>query len=200
MTWQRVRRGFILASASYGLLVLLVTFTPFVGWYARLLAGDWYGPKGDTLIVLAGSDLDGFPNVNTVLRCMYAVQAYRSFPYRKIVVTGRGVSAHMRNLLIAEGLPPQIIVSEDRSTSTRENALFTRQLLADDPGSKILLTSDFHMFRAYRAFRKAGMQVTPSPIPDILKRNEDFGPRWEAFGEEIIETIKIVYYCSRGWI
>jgi hypothetical protein len=48
---------------SIGLLFLFVTFTPFVSWYGGTLAGQWTDPDGDTLIVLAGGDLDnGFPS------------------------------------------------------------------------------------------------------------------------------------------
>jgi len=40
--------------------------------------------------VLSGSSLDGFPEENTVLRCMYAVLAWREGGFRKIVVSGAG--------------------------------------------------------------------------------------------------------------
>lgn len=197
---MKLRRAAVSSCAALGLLMLLVTFTPFVAWYAKRLAGEWHSPKGDTLIVLAGSDLNGFPGPNTLLRCLYAVRYYEANPYRKIVVTGSAVSAHMRNLLVAEGVPAQIIVLENSARSTRENALYTSSLLAGDNGRKVLLTSDFHMFRAVRTFRKAGLQVTPSPIPDVLKRNDQLYKRWETFLEESVETAKIVYYFGRGWI
>jgi len=48
------------------------------------------------------------------------------------------------------------VVAENYSRSTRENALNTARLLAGDTGTLVLMTSDFHMYRALRAFRKAG--------------------------------------------
>ena len=187
--------------AFIGLTVLLATFTPFVSWYGGRLAGKWNDPEGDTLIVLAGADLDGgFPAENTLWRCLYAVRAYQAGHFRKIVLSGGPASRHMRDLLTAEGVPAGVLTAEDRSTSTRENALAAARLLAGDGGSKVLLTSDYHMFRAERAFRKAGLQVSPRPIPDARKRAARFIGRWPAFLDEAAETAKIAWYSVRGWI
>src|SRR5215813_5065330 len=41
--------------AGLGLLVVLVTMTPLVSWWAGALAGPWEDPAGDVLIVLGGS-------------------------------------------------------------------------------------------------------------------------------------------------
>jgi uncharacterized SAM-binding protein YcdF (DUF218 family) len=182
-------------------MFLLATCTPLVSWYGGKLAGKWNDPEGDVLIVLSGADLDGgFPAENTILRCLYAVRAYQGGHFRKIVLTGFQVGAHMRALLVAEGVPAQVLVAENSARSTRENALFTARLLAGDNGSKVLLTSDYHMFRAGRAFQKAGLNVLPRPIPDARKRALWLLRRWPAFLDEVAETVKIGYYLLRGWI
>ncbi len=198
--WTRLRRAAVFVCAALGLTVLLATFSPFVAWYARTLAGPWNDPKGDTLIVISGASLGGFPDENTVLRCIYAVRAYRQGGFRKIVISGYRTSTHMRSYLIAEGVPPEVIITEEAAKSTRENALYVARLLANDSGSKVLMTSDYHMFRAVRAFRKAGLKVAPRPIPDALKRTGTWLRLWPAFVEEAAETAKIVYYALRGWI
>ncbi|HXN49406.1 MAG TPA: YdcF family protein [Bryobacteraceae bacterium] len=198
--WIKLRRGAVLICAALGLAMLLATFSPFVGWYARRLAGPWNDPRGDILIVISGANLGEFPDENTVLRCLSAVLAYRQGGFRKIVVSGYRTSIHMRSLLIAEGVPPDAVVMEGAATSTRENALYVARLLANDPGSKVLMTSDYHMFRAVRAFRKAGLKVAPRPIPDALKRVGNPSRLWQAFVEESVETVKIAGYAFRGWI
>lgn len=198
--WTRLRRGAVFICASVGLIFLLATFSPFVAWYAWRLSGPWADPRGDVLIVLSGSSLNGFPDTNTVLRCMYAVDAWREGGFRKVVVSGHLTSAHMRSLLIAEGVPAEAVVTEDAAGSTRENALYVARMLSGETGSKVLMTSDYHMFRAVRVFRKAGLAVAPRPIPDALKR---YGARiytWSAFVDEAAESGKIVYYALRGWI
>ena len=198
--WTKLRRGAIYICAALGLTMLLATFSPFVAWYARRLAGPWNDPRGDILIVASGASLNGFPDGNTILRCMYAVYAYREGGFRKIVVSGYQTSTHMRNFLIAEGVPPSVVVTEEAANSTRENALYVARLLANDSGSKVLMTSDYHMFRAVRAFRKVGLKVAPRPIPDALKRVGNRLRLWPAFVDEAVESLKIVDYALRGWI
>ena len=198
--FARLRRGAVFICASLGLTFLLATFSPFVAWYARRLAGPWADPRGDILIVLSGSGLNGFPDENTVLRCMYAVFAWREGGFRKIVVSGYQVSPHMRCLLMAEGVPAEVVVMEGAATSTHESALYVARFLSGEAGSKVLMTSDYHMFRAVRAFRKAGLEVSPRPIPDALKRYGNHLKVWSAFVDEASESLKIVYYAFRGWI
>jgi uncharacterized SAM-binding protein YcdF (DUF218 family) len=196
-----VRRIGVWLCGSIGLLFLFVTFTPFVSWYGGKLAGQWTDPDGDTLIVLAGGDLDnGFPSNSTLWRCLYALRACQTGHFRKIVTVGFQTSRYMADLLAWEGIPAGMIVTETASRSTRENALYTAKLLAGDTGSKVLLTSDYHMFRAARAFRKAGLNFSPRPIPDAGKRGVRPLERWSVFLDEAVETVKICYYFLCGWI
>jgi len=97
-------------------------------------------------------------------------------------------------------VPAQAIQIETQSRSTRENALYVKALLAGVPGRKVLLTSDYHMFRAHRAFKKAGLEVVPRPYPDAGKRASGWTGRWPAFLDLVRETIKIGYYYAHGWI
>jgi len=92
------------------------------------------------------------------------------------------------------------VVVEDAAKSTHENALYVARLLSREAGSKVLMTSEYHMFRAVRTFRKAGLEVSPRPIPDALKRYGNYFKVWSAFVDEANESVKIVYYACRGWI
>ena len=72
--------------------------------------------------------------------------------------------------------------------------------MEETPGRKVLLTSDYHMFRAYRTFRKAGFEIAPRPFPDMLKLSSCWLCRWQAFVTLSDESAKIAYYYARGWI
>ena len=104
------------------------------------------------------------------------------------------------NFLIAEGIPREAIVAEWRSTSTRENGIETARLIQGMPGKKVLLTSDFHMYRALHVFRKQGIEVTPMAVPDVLHSTEHWNGRFSAFETMLVESVKIIYYALRGWI
>lgn len=186
---------------TLGIFLVLVTATPFVSWYARLLAGPWNDPSGDILIVL-GSDIVT-PDIigpSSFWRSVYALRVYREGHFQRIVLSGAGVAPLMRDFLLFQGVPADRILLENTSLSTRENALYTRQLLRNMPGRQVLLTSDYHMWRAFRAFRKAGLPVVPRPIPDALKRAGMWKYRWDVFLDESVETGKILYYWIRNWI
>lgn len=188
--------------AAIGLLVVLITVTPLVRWWAVALAGPWPDPRGEVLIVLGGSTVgEGLLGYSSYWRSVYCVLAYRQGGVRRIILSGGGsVAVSMQDFIVAAGVPPELIRLERASRSTRDSALFTRQLLLSEPGRKVLLTSDYHMFRAHRAFRQAGVQVLPHPIPDASKRASQWYLRWPVFIDLVVETAKIAYYFARGWL
>lgn len=196
----RVVQGLLMLT---GLLVAAVLLTPLVPWWARQLAGPWNDPTGDVLIVLGGSAEEGIIGVSSYWRSVYAVQAYRRAPFARVVVSGGGpehTAALMRDFLVGQGIPADRIMVEDRATSTHENAVYVKQLLQGLSGRKVLLTSDYHMYRAYRAFTKSGMMVAPRPFPDAIKRSSSRSERWPLFFDLCGEAGKSAYYFIRGWI
>jgi len=191
--------------ASLGLLLVLVTVTPVVYWWASVLSGPWEDPNGDVLIVLGGSLLDkGLMGQSSYWRSVYALRAWRQGSFQRIVISGGpadySTAAPMSDFLEAHGVPREAIQVEAQSRSTHENAVRVAELLTGVSGRKVLLTSDYHMFRAYHAFRKAGLDVLPRPFPDVRKRAAGWTGRWPAFLELVLETVKIGYYRARGWI
>ena len=147
------------------------------------------------------------PGYSSYLRALYGARAWRERPFQEVILAGglspnapQSLAASMADLLVAGAVPKNRIVLEEKSANTRENAILTRSLPQCCPGKVVLLTSDFHMFRARRTFEKAGLGVIPRPIPDVLKRSTHIYERWACFWVLVIETAKIAYYYVRGWI
>lgn len=186
--------------AALGAVVLLVTCTPLVSWVAaRMTGGNWTGERRGTMIVLHGAGIDEeFVGHNAYLRAMYAARYFREGKFDRVIVSGAGAGP-IRRFLMVYGVPAETIVMESASTSTHENALFTARLLAGVTGPKVLVTSDYHMSRARGAFAKAGQEVLPLPVPDVLKRVRYWDGRWSAFIDLAFETCKTAYYSLRGW-
>lgn len=202
---RRFRRWGVIALACLGGLMLVATVTPIASWWAVRLASPWEDSRGDTLIVLSGSGGSGIIGYGTYLRCEYAVFAWREGGFRRILVTGGNktgepAAVSMKMFLMAEGIPEAAILVEPRALSTRENALFSRDLLQGTGGTVVLLTSDYHTYRATHTFRKVGLNVLPRPVPDVTKRSTRWVERWPAFLEVSVESVKILYYQARGWI
>lgn len=112
----------------------------------------------------------------------------------------RSLSSIMAEYMAGSGIPRDRIFVEERSISTRENALFTKQMIGSWPGKRVLLTSDLHMFRARRTFEKVGLPAEPRPVAEVTARwNRPFD-RFPAAVSTLTELLKIVYYRARGWI
>jgi len=186
--------------AAVGLGTVLVIGTPIVTWWALVYSGPLDQPKGDVLILLAAARDDrGGISFSSYWRARHALLAWQTGGYKKIVISG-GEGPGIENFLILNGIPRDAMVAEWKSLSTRENAIETARLLEGMPGKKVLLTSDFHMYRAIRVFRKQGIDVTPLPVPDVLRAAEHYGGRFPAFETMLVETAKIVDYRLHGWM
>jgi uncharacterized SAM-binding protein YcdF (DUF218 family) len=186
---------------TIGAIILLAITTPLVGWWAQAYSGPIEQPKGDVLILLsaASDEESGGISYSSYWRARWALYAWQTGGFKKIVICGAG-DPGIHDFLVAQGIPGESVLTERRSTSTRENALETARLIQNLPGKKVLLTSDFHMYRAQRVFRKLHIDVTPMAVPDVLHSTEHWNGRFSAFETMLSESIKIVYYSLRGWI
>jgi uncharacterized SAM-binding protein YcdF (DUF218 family) len=189
------------ALAVLGAAMALILATPLTEWWARAYAGGWTGPRGETLLVLAASDEDhpALLSYSSYLRAQYAWLAWQERGFAALVVSGRAAPLMAENL-IARGVPAAAIQVESQSVSTRESAVALAAMARNWPPDPVLLTSDYHMYRARRAFEKAGLRVRPRPFPDAIKAAQRGNGRWTAFCLLVEETAKIAVYRFRGWI
>ncbi len=130
--------------------------------------------------------------------------AWRLGHFSRVIVSGgmgpQPASKSMAEYMERNGISKELITVEGRSSSTHENALYTAKLLGGDTDGLVLLTSDFHMWRAQRAFLKAGLKTESWPVPDAVKRSEHWPGRWGSFQDLVVESVKIAGYEVRGWI
>ena len=107
-------------------------------------------------------------------RFVEAAVLARRYPDAKVVVTGGSGALLLHGardadtaprLLTALGVAPDRLVLEARSRNTYENAVFTREMVAPQPGETwLLVTSAFHMPRSKALFDKAGFATLPWPV------------------------------------
>lgn len=203
---RRAGRYLVRALAAIGFWYALVTVTPIDNWWIRWLAGPWRDPQGEVLVVLGSDSTGDAIGLSSYWRSLYAVRVWREGGFRVVVVSGGAggggvsIAEQMRDFMVSQGIPASQIQVETRSHSTRENALESKAILNQLAGRKILLTSDYHMFRAYRTFRRVDIPVEPRPIPDAAKQTGSWNNRWPVFLNLCKETVKIAYYYARGWI
>lgn len=123
-------------------------------------------------------------------------------------VRKRSEADEMRVLLEEWGIPDSAILVEGGSINTRENALFSRRLLASKGiGRIILVTSAIHMPRAAGTFRKVGFDVVAAPADFRSGWGESSAifnwiPATDAMkvsSDSIHEWLGIWVYRIRGW-
>jgi uncharacterized SAM-binding protein YcdF (DUF218 family) len=139
---------------------------------------------GDVLILLGGGLYDevldlsgkGAPAAESLARLVTAARAQETLQV-PIIVSGGKVFAGkpaeaevIRRFLIDLGVPAGMIIIEDQSRDTVENARFSGAICTRRGLHKpLLVTSALHMERAVRAFAKERVKVVPLPV-NLLAR------------------------------
>lgn len=144
----------LLVAATLAFFVVFAAHTFLLDKAGKyLLKKDQLKPA-DVIVVLSGEEKE---------RIKYGVRLFKEGWSRKdrIIMSGgpavgdRSLAALMREYAVHLGIPAGDILTEDRSRSTEENALYTKKLL-DRRGYKslILVTSPYHSKRASIIFRE----------------------------------------------
>jgi len=157
--------------------------------------------KADAIVVLGASVLpSGQPALTLRARTLHAVALYKKGLAKKIICTG-GVGDYppaearaAADLAQQRGVPKSDLVLENKSTSTYENALYTKRLCQKRGWKSVIVVSDgYHLWRAQLLFRRAGLQVWTSPAPDSPTRTQPLRRAyWTA--REAILTVRDVLW------
>lgn len=178
-------------------------------------------PAADAIVLLGGDvGIPVPPRTESQLHGNRLLHAFRLFEAGKaplILVTGgnvfpqEGLSAeatYSKAILAGWGVPDDAILTESKSRNTRQNALYSHQILSAQGIDRILLvTSAFHMPRAAAVFRHAGFEVMPSPssvsVTDYRRpKLLDWWPSLGNLGKAqalMRERLGIFVYRLRGW-
>ena len=107
-------------------------------------------------------------------RVLDTIQLAHRYPQARVLVSGGGGTVFGDGVgeapIIAEylksiGIDPARIIVEDRSRTTSENAIYSRELVKPGEDERwLLVTSAWHMPRAIGAFEKAAFAVTAYPV------------------------------------
>ncbi|MEA5478808.1 YdcF family protein [Pseudanabaena galeata UHCC 0370] len=223
------------ASALIGIALVILLLSSneiFSKWLVRSL--EWqYLPNGDipqaeAIVILGGGTRPRIAprpwyEVNEAGdRILYGSWLYKQGKAPLIIVTGGraewlgdGGNPESEDMAaIAEflGVPSRAIIQESQSFNTRDNAVNTKQILAQRGINKILLvTSALHMPRSMEIFRKIGIESIAVPTDFLSVQNEnskglaavlDLLPAVDALRNTtnaIKEYIGLLVYQLAGW-
>lgn len=178
-------------------------------------------PNVDGVVVLGGavspedSAARAAPQLGEAAERIFSlIELARRYPEARVVFTGGTASLtapelreadQVKALLADLGLQESRMVFERASRNTRENALYSHDLIGPGRTERwLLVTSAYHMPRALGTFRALGWPVVAYPVDyrtssgaavfrfeplERLQRLHDAGKEW----------IGLLYYRLRGW-
>jgi len=147
---------------SAAAVLVFVSFIIFLFAYGNISNAD--GTE-EVVIVLGAGVIEDRITRPLARRLDQALYFWRENPDVTIVVTG-GLGSRaliteaeaMFMYLAARGVPPANILMEDKSTSTYENLRFANELFALQDKPVVIISNDFHLFRAVQTARRVGYE------------------------------------------
>lgn len=168
---------------------------------AVITGGENNAVPSDVIVVLgAGLRRDGRAGDALWRRSLVAAQAYHEGLAPRVICTGgtserqtRSEADACREILIGEGVPAEVIVLEDGSHSTEQNAINTKAIMAAQGWrTAVVVTDNFHMLRAGWIFSGEGIAHTRYPVPRNRVRLQ-----WNAYGF-VHELAAMHWYALKG--
>lgn len=159
-----------LAFAAVVGVVLVAGYTTYRIWEQ---GGRDDRRAADAIVVLGAAQYDGRPSPVFRARLEHAVALYREGHASYLLVTGgkahgdRTTEAEAaRAFALAEGVPAEAILVEDRSRTTLESLRGVAELMRGRGMRSGLFVSDrTHMLRVLRMARDEGLEAWGSPTP-----------------------------------
>lgn len=190
---RRIKTGKILVSAGT-LLLAAFSFGPFpdmllqpleyryapvftvekssnAKWVVVLGGGHTTDPRLPATSIIGSSSLH---------RLVEGIRLKRMLPGGKLVLSGgktfdpRPHAQITAEVALALGVDKHDLVLETSSKDTKDEAVFIKNIVKDDPF--FLVTSASHMPRSMALFQKQGMHPLPAPTGHLVKRRADHGP------------------------
>lgn len=158
---RTARRG-LLAVAILAAVLCLVAILPIL----FSLAGDSPQEADAVILLCTLPEADGSLSPLMEARVCLAADYLKAYPAATVIVTGGteagGITeaAAAKAALISLGIPEERILTEESARTTAENFTAARKMIPEGT-SAVVITSDFHAFRAKICARSGGFQDVP---------------------------------------
>lgn len=181
--WQKLPgylRYTVLALWLIYIAVCLIVFVRVIRGFSHKVPDDL-----DYIIVLGTQIKEDGPSKALFFRLDRAREYLIANPRTKVIVSGgQGYNepvteaSGMKKWLTENGIDGSRIITEDRSKTTHENLMFSKELFDHENSSFGILSSNFHLYRASLLAKKAGLKgfslipayTTPLFLPHNMLR------------------------------
>lgn len=183
-------------------LAVALLYTPLVQFLASPLVVKDPLQKADAVVVLSGGwESKGKLGKSTLERYKYGVNLFQKGYGKYLIFSGGNLwgnpseAGEMAEMAMSDGFPDEVIIAEDNSESTWENALFVKKtLLEKEIDTVVLVTSPYHSLRASVMFRDKGIKTISAPVPDSEFYKADGPDRLRIARLVLLEYIKLGLY------
>lgn len=173
--WPAMLHRVYLTALCTGLAVMAVFCIPVVRYMDLPLPED-----ADYVIVLGAQVRKTAPSRALLRRLEKALECAERMPDAKLILSGGKGSGEeiaeaecMRRYLTEHGVREERLILEDKSTTTRENLIFSDRLTGCAQSDCGILSNDFHVYRALRIAEKlgyrdaAGIDAQGDPVMEL---------------------------------
>ena len=167
MKLDKLKKAKWLHIAVACLCLVCIVFSGFLSSYGR---NDTVEYNEDALIVLGAGIRGEEPGRALTYRLNMAFVYHMKNPGAVIIVSGGqgpleaiSEALAMERYLIDKGIPAELIIKEENSTSTYENFIFSGEILKrkfPEGFSAAFITNYFHVYRAERIAEYAGLSAS----------------------------------------
>ncbi|MGE6378947.1 YdcF family protein [Peribacillus muralis] len=132
--------------------------------------------EADYLIILGARVKGTVPTLSLQYRIDKAAEYLKANEQTVAIVSGGkgpgediSEAQAMQQGLIEQGIEEARIIKEDKSTTTYENIVFSKALIPDPAAPGVIVSNDFHIYRAVAIATKEGLNIKgiPAKTPKV---------------------------------
>jgi uncharacterized SAM-binding protein YcdF (DUF218 family) len=179
---------------SKPLIITVVCGLLYVGFlhYKIIQHANLEAPKNADYIIVLGARVKGtVPSLALKFRIDHAAKYLKENPDTIAIASGGkgpgediSEAESIKNELIAHGIKNSRILLEDKSTTTYENIGFSKKLIPKNAEIGLVVTNDFHIFRAKMIANNEGLELSGLPAKTPIQA------LFKSYGREYLALTK----------
>ncbi|MDM5224043.1 YdcF family protein [Peribacillus sp. NJ11] len=176
---RKMKRGKTLKRAMKVGVIGFIVLLGYFGFLHMKIQESIHQPipeNADYLIILGARVKGSVPSLSLQYRIDKAAEYLMANKHTLVIVSGGkgpgediSEAKAMQQGLIEQGIEEVRIMMEDKSTTTHENIVFSKELIPDPSASGLIVSNDFHIYRAVEIAKKEGLDMKgiPAKTPKV---------------------------------
>ncbi|CAH0203634.1 hypothetical protein SRABI84_01962 [Peribacillus simplex] len=173
---KKMKRGKTLKRAMIFFVIVSLGYFGFLHMKIQESIHQQIPENADYLIILGARVKGSVPSLSLQYRIDKAAEYLTANKHTLVIVSGGkgpgediSEAKAMQQGLIAQGIEEARIMMEDKSTTTYENIVFSKELIPDTAVSGLVVSNDFHIYRAVEIAKKEGLDLKgiPAKTPKV---------------------------------